>query len=253
MAEFSDSELIDFLGLGQEDKAQPPAAAPTPAPSPVAAAPVAAPAPAPTPAAALPTTPSTTYNPGNVANPAPPPGQRVPLSELYQNALQQELQNQRNENPAWPQELRTNVATAKINNSFLQPLGLSDPSQLAGYMVEQKGDGYVTTYGPKGNVVKQDYNELLSTKGATFQDFLKTVATTGLALASGTLAAELAPTISAALPVSPDVAKAIANAAVQATSQLAATGSIDPKSLALQAVATVVAPQVATKIGRAHV
>ena len=58
MADFSDQDLIDFLGLSPEDKVVPPAAAP--APTPVAAAPVAAPtpAPAPAPAAAPATTPS---------------------------------------------------------------------------------------------------------------------------------------------------------------------------------------------------
>ena len=53
MAEFSDQDLIDFLGLAPEDVVAPPQAAPAPpapAPAPVAAAPVAAPTPAPAPA-----------------------------------------------------------------------------------------------------------------------------------------------------------------------------------------------------------
>ena len=253
MAEFSDQEIFDLLTQEAETTAAPaPSPVAAPAPSPVAApapTPVAAPSPAaPVDGSAYPQTPSTTYAPGNVAAPAPPPGQRTSLSDLYQNALQNELQNQRNENPAWPQELRTQVATAKVNNSMLAPLGLTDPAQLAGYMVEQKGDGYVTTYGPKGQVVDQKYNPLLSTAGATFQDFLKTVVGTGLALATGTIVSQIAPTIASTLDVSLQTAKVIAGAAVQATSQLATTGNIDPTQLALSAASQVIAPAVAKSV-----
>jgi len=63
-------------------------------------------------------------------------------------------------------------------------------------------------------------------------------------VAGGAVAQAIAPTIAGSLGVSSATANVIANAAVQATSQLATTGNIDPTSLALQAVSTVVAPQI---------